>query len=1802
MKKERKSDGISDLYPNANRVEEQPVFYGRPSQQSSSLVDDDDNRDARDVFGPLTATDVSARSLTNSATGSANVPAPLMLGRPAQKSLDDDDEGSGSHNNDSFSNRKAAPMIFGRPSARASLDDDESTMSASFRLFPDQQQQVNPKFHKPPPLEEGESDCKLPPITARGTSSGEDDQPTFRRRTEENGSAVANGLASLTAVSAAAEAPVPATAAVSMSLVSLEAGPKTSSSSSATLNPENMSESDMLEAAIQASQQQLQTQQSEARASLEAKIETFKDNARTLRDIASSTSDAELLQFSMAECRQDLATIETLLGQSDQTELLLDVNDIVLHALETAKHAKTTKNTVPATLDDWEEVLDEDDVFSMIYRLRHEPELSVAQKLLALSSTRGPEIISLGGLPSLLSVMNASNDALKMVAALAIARVVPSLQTNNWALPILEALQYLVGCNYDQIVIGATKQECQQAASVALTSLWIHQPSSTTSEPEEDGVVSKKLDEDTRILDVTVDLILQLQKEGCREDLILVVEQVSAVARPVSLLPVLVDWLAYTVTLQPAAAALVSLATTPNAYQRGWIHSQMGPALKVITSLCSQTTQTDVRLSFTRILASVVKMHPVPIHFFMDVLYNHEDEPQAALFAAQALQDMVHQGNNTHHKEIIIQRGAVASLVALVGNEKLSRVALETLHVLVVADNSLKRQMWTDEAAMAIGKCLSDKNVALRPALASLHQLLIPINRDEDDKQDNDDNRADDELVGKACRQTVQSGGLESLLDIAIAANSTDENAGKACQCLSVLVPLLFQQPKFLPWTSRILSTVGSLDHQATLIALSSSRALQIRLLSQYFQQPWLQSAIGFHGSLLKEWFGVTRLLELQAMALDEISSWRQKLWYREENATRELHPLAKAYHEMYKDVLPPCSKEMLYQIYPLTSSHEEAQWILEHCEENSSKSALSTHVLRLMKQALPSPLWCGHVASRGSPDATWELSTAIMPQRRYFTLDACLIPSNANCLGFTRSSFTGDFTESLVRALYLAPGIRGLFFTECEDYSFVADLLATLPAWITFWSLSNSDSIPTLLPQFQYWGLTHSCEIDATTWSNFLSGASLSNLVSLDLSSNELGDHLCGLVLQEHSDSPVLERLDLSGNFIGEGLEVVQALRGIKNANWHTLRLAQNNLNVGMAWLEIISLLKNDQLTLQCLDLSHNEIVADSSQCRVVASCLCENTSLSHIDLSHNSVQNVDVLLTQLGQVPSLGLASLDFTSNTPALSRSQTAALESLCHQGRQVRLERQRQQDNSVANGEQQQEDITSAVSALPSTEASEFENQITVLFSAPLVFRDQNGDIQPFDKLDFHLERELLWQCLKEASRDICLSFDCAQSDRLLAAITKKCSCLHYSGHGHPEYLAFENESGGPHWFYSQQIKDLIVDRPFQFVFVSACYSELAGETFCAAGVPHVVCCQQTSELKDAAALAFTRHFYLALAVGRTVKYSFDQACKAVRATPNLRDSHQEMLKFVLLPKDGNHDVPVFDAPPVLSWPPSKNNGSWLQVRNVLQKDPSPSPPQFFMGREVDMHHILAILLKKRLVSVVGEPGMGRSSLVCALSHYVCERASTMKSNIDYICYVRAKAEVPKATAVRDLVQQVVAKLVEAGKIEATDEKNSFELVCDCLKLEKTLIIFDHLEVLEGCDEAYEFSGLLSDLFRKTRHTRVLLTAKKPLGIPSLGGQVEHHYELGPLNLMSTVRLYSKLSPFLYTPKDQLEFFETLVMDVAEESLLPSNENLPEAISSIFDVMGAGIPSRIEKAAYTASEELFLELKSGKIRES
>ena len=161
----------------------------------------------------------------------------------------------------------------------------------------------------------------------------------------------------------------------------------------------------------------------------------------------------------------------------------------------------------------------------------------------------------------------------------------------------------------------------------------------------------------------------------------------------------------------------------------------------------------------------------------------------------------------------------------------------------------------------------------------------------------------------------------------------------------------------------------------------------------------------------------------------------------------------------------------------------------------------------------------------------------------------------------------------------------------------------------------------------------------------------------------------------------------------------------------------------------------------------------------------------------------------------------------------------------------------------------------------------------------------------DTLDFDKERQLICDSMREAKRALRLRFEHATTDRLRTLVTLGCCVgLHYSGHGDAAYLSMEDGRGAAHFVGVEKLRKLLQaggDTQLQFVFVSACFSEAAAQAFVEAGVPHVVAVRRTTRVSDLAAHAFTRAFYLALAVGSSIQAAYDIGKQAARSRGDLR---------------------------------------------------------------------------------------------------------------------------------------------------------------------------------------------------------------------------------------------------------------------------------------------------------------------------
>jgi hypothetical protein len=166
-------------------------------------------------------------------------------------------------------------------------------------------------------------------------------------------------------------------------------------------------------------------------------------------------------------------------------------------------------------------------------------------------------------------------------------------------------------------------------------------------------------------------------------------------------------------------------------------------------------------------------------------------------------------------------------------------------------------------------------------------------------------------------------------------------------------------------------------------------------------------------------------------------------------------------------------------------------------------------------------------------------------------------------------------------------------------------------------------------------------------------------------------------------------------------------------------------------------------------------------------------------------------------------------------------------------------------------------SSSSSSSSSSPRTNTEDLLTVFQAAPLAWVSAADDVaHPMKAIDFEFERDLLTKTFQECvGTGIRVEYEIATTDRLGFFLAKgEGHILHFSCHGHPTYLALEDEWGGLMMLEVSRLQEWISagGKNLQFVFVSACYSSLIGDAFVKAGVPHVLCCRYDSMLREDAA--------------------------------------------------------------------------------------------------------------------------------------------------------------------------------------------------------------------------------------------------------------------------------------------------------------------------------------------------------------
>lgn len=89
------------------------------------------------------------------------------------------------------------------------------------------------------------------------------------------------------------------------------------------------------------------------------------------------------------------------------------------------------------------------------------------------------------------------------------------------------------------------------------------------------------------------------------------------------------------------------------------------------------------------------------------------------------------------------------------------------------------------------------------------------------------------------------------------------------------------------------------------------------------------------------------------------------------------------------------------------------------------------------------------------------------------------------------------------------------------------------------------------------------------------------------------------------------------------------------------------------------------------------------------------------------------------------------------------------------------------------------------------------------------------------------------------------------------------------------------------FYQSRLYDLLgseEDHGIKLAFVSACYSEEIGNILFKCNIPIVISVNSSSQIADEICLIFSRHLYMQLLQGVSIKKAFLEAQRTCRASP------------------------------------------------------------------------------------------------------------------------------------------------------------------------------------------------------------------------------------------------------------------------------------------------------------------------------
>ena len=446
----------------------------------------------------------------------------------------------------------------------------------------------------------------------------------------------------------------------------------------------------------------------------------------------------------------------------------------------------------------------------------------------------------------------------------------------------------------------------------------------------------------------------------------------------------------------------------------------------------------------------------------------------------------------------------------------------------------------------------------------------------------------------------------------------------------------------------------------------------------------------------------------------------------------------------------------------------------------------------------------------------------------------------------------------------------------------------------------------------------------------------------------------------------------------------------------------------------------------------------------------------------------------------------------------------------------------------------------------------------MFSSPLIRRTVLS-IENIMQLDYSTEIDDILKACSNRDYEIKYEIDVATVSNLRGTITDWPVALHFSGHGIDntkenlgnEYCLFkdkwnilllEDEYGMADYFFEQDLKYMIeISRnAFEVVFVSSWYSQFAGEVFLNAGAKHVICIRNGERISDKASIRFSRVFYETLFVKNyNVCTAFNIAKEEVKNVINGSEAN----KFILLIQgQDNTNGDISDYCHKCYGFSNFNHGQLTNIDSKPIFDLIPSKVEWFIGRQQDMYEIINLLDYHKLVSILGPPSIGKTSLTRNLANYVKDR----KKFGDGIIYVALRGCESAQMFLTRLCLRIrtTCSLEEYKKyglgeidrksnsedngayIDKDDESRYRDFILHILRDKKVLLILDNAEdPLE--DDNKRFVDELDAIIDHWNKIKFLVTTRKTIN--KLAHDHEKPYILQPLSKKASLKLLIAKAP-------------------------------------------------------------------------